>query len=509
MIHWNGRAVLVIGLGASGLSMARHLAAAGARVRVADTRAQPPCEDALRASLPAVECVRGPLCPGLFEGIDCIAVSPGVAVLGPLVDPCVADAIKAGASVVGDIELFAQALAAERSATGYAPKVLAITGTNGKTTVTALTAHLARRAGRHAVVAGNIGPPALDAWAAARAVSRLPEVWVLELSSFQLETTMTLAPDAATVLNVTEDHLDRHGSIAAYARLKERIFAGGGVQVLNRDDARVAAMLRPFKSRNRRDVPPVVYTFGTGEPCTATDFGLIRESRPGGLAWLAQGPLGPHGPQGSAGQAQRLMPQDALRIRGTHNAMNALAAIALNRALGIPLAPMLAALRDYPGEAHRAQPVAEVAGVRYIDDSKGTNVGATLAALTGLGAELAGDRKLVLIAGGDGKGQDFTPMAAVVGAHCRAVILIGRDARVLRDALQGTGVAMLDCSTLELAVREAARCAQPGDAVLLSPACASLDMFQSYVQRADAFVSAVRELGRVEAAVEHPGAANA
>ena len=383
--------------------------------------------------------------------------------------------------------------------------MLAITGTNGKTTVTALTAHLARRAGRHAVVAGNIGPPALDAWAAARAANRLPEVWVLELSSFQLETTMTLAPDAATVLNVTEDHLDRHASIGEYARLKERIFAGGGVQVLNRDDARVAAMLRPFKPRNRRDAPPVVYTFGAGEPGAGTDFGLIRESRPGGLAWLAQGP------QDSAGQAQRLMPQDALRIRGTHNAMNALAALALNRALGIALAPMLAALRDYPGEAHRAQPVAEVAGVRYIDDSKGTNVGATLAALTGLGAELAAGRKLVLIAGGDGKGQDFTPMAAAVGAHCRAVMLIGRDARALREALQGAGagVPLLDCSTLELAVREAARCAQPGDAVLLSPACASLDMFHSYVQRADAFVSAVRDLGRMETAVEYPGAANA
>ena len=506
MTHWNGRAVLVIGLGASGLSMARHLAAAGARVRVADTRAQPPGEDALRASLPDVECVRGPLRPELFEGIDCIAVSPGIAVLGPLVDPCVAGAIKAGTPVVGDIELFAQALAAARSATGYAPRVLAITGTNGKTTVTALTAHLARRAGRHAVVAGNIGPPALDAWAAARAASRLPEVWVLEISSFQLETTMTLAPDAATVLNVTEDHLDRHGSMGEYARLKERVFAGGGVQVLNRDDARVAAMLRPFKPRNRRDLPPVVYTFGTGEPCAATDFGLIRESRPGGLAWLAQGP---QGSQDSEGQAQRLMPQDALRIRGTHNAMNALAAIALNRALGIALAPMLAALRDYPGEAHRAQPVAEVAGVRYIDDSKGTNVGATLAALTGLGTELAAGRKLVLIAGGDGKGQDFTPMAAAVGAHCRAVMLIGRDARALREALQGAGVAILDCSSLELAVREAARCAQPGDVVLLSPACASLDMFLSYVQRAAAFVAAVRDLGRIETAVEHPGAANA
>ncbi len=503
MTDWNGRAVLVIGLGASGLSMARHLAASGARVRVADTRAQPPGEDALRASLPEVECIRGPLRRELFEGIDCIAVSPGVAVRGPLVDPCVADAIKAGTPVVGDIELFAQALAAARAATGYAPKVLAITGTNGKTTVTALTAHLARRAGRHAVVAGNIGPPALDAWAAARAAGRLPEIWVLELSSFQLETTMTLAPDAATVLNVTEDHLDRHGSIGEYARLKERIFAGGGVQVLNRDDARVAAMLRPFKPRNRRDVPPMVLTFGAGEPGAGTDFGLIRESRPGGLAWLAQGP------RDAEGQAQRLMPQDALRIRGTHNAMNALAAIALNRALGVALAPMLAALRDYPGEAHRAQPVAEVAGVRYIDDSKGTNVGATLAALNGLGAELAGGGKLVLIAGGDGKGQDFTPMAAAVRAHCRAVMLIGRDACALRDALQGAGVALLDCSTLELAVHKAARCAQPGDSVLLSPACASLDMFQSYVQRADAFVSAVRDLGRVEGAVEQPGAANA
>ena len=485
-MSWAGKKVLVLGAGESGLSMARHLADAGASLRVADTREAPPGAAALRAALPEADVQWGPFTASLFEGVDAVVASPGVPVSGPLADAAVLEAQKSGVAIIGDVELFARALAEEKEASGYAPKVLAITGTNGKTTVTALTAFLARHAGRGAVAAGNISPAVLDAWRDAKGAGALPDVWVLELSSYQLETTASLHPDAAVMLNLSEDHLDRHGDMQAYAAAKARIFAGGGLQILNRDDPASMAMRRPFTAKNKRDVAPIVVTFGSSEPHPEHgehEYGLVREARPGGLVWLAEG-------------ANRLMPLDVLKIKGLHNAMNALAALALNRAIGLPLAPMLKALKDYAGEAHRVQAIAEVAGVTYIDDSKGTNVGATLAALGGLGGELRDGRKIVLIAGGDGKGQNFAPLARPVASYCRAVMLIGRDAGLLRAALADTGVTLADCATLEQAVAASARVAQSGDLALLSPACASFDMFRNYGHRASVFMAAVRDLGR-------------
>ncbi|HEX4326270.1 MAG TPA: UDP-N-acetylmuramoyl-L-alanine--D-glutamate ligase [Burkholderiales bacterium] len=486
-MSWAGKKVLVLGAGESGLSMARHLAAAGASLRVADTREQPPGAQALRDALPEVEAVWGAFTPALFEGMDAVVVSPGVPVSGPLAHEAVLAAKAAGLPFAGDVELFALALAEEKEASGYAPKVLAITGTNGKTTVTALTTFLAKRAGKSAAFAGNISPAALDAWHAAKDAGSLPEIWVLELSSYQLETTSSLKPDAAVMLNLSEDHLDRHGAMADYAAAKARIFAGGGLQILNRDDPASLAMRRPFVPKGKKDAPPVVLTFGTSEPQSEFEYGLAREARPGGLTWLAEG---------TADGPKRLMPLEVLQIKGLHNALNALAALALNRTIGLPLAPMLKGLKDYAGEAHRVQTVAEVAGVSYIDDSKGTNVGATLAALTGLGGELRDGRKLVLIAGGDGKGQNFEPLAVPVAAYCRAVMLIGRDAAALESALAESGVAITRCESLEQAVSESAQAARAGDLVLLSPACASFDMFRNYAHRAEVFVAAVRELGR-------------
>jgi len=490
----DGQRILILGLGESGLSMARHLAAAGALISAADSRAEPPGLAVFRDAWPAAACHCGPLVDALFEGQDAVAVSPGVAVAGPLTDPAVATARARGLPFASDIELFALALAAEHARTGYLPQVLAITGTNGKTTVTSLATFLALRAGRRAVAAGNIGPAVLDAWAAARSADQLPDLWVLELSSYQLETTASLKADAATVLNLSEDHLDRHGSMEDYCAAKARIFLGAAIQVLNRDDARSLGMRRPFVPKSRRDVAPTVFTFGTDAPRLASDFGMLREGRPGGLTWLACGVAA----SGAAeeGTPQRLMPQEALGVRGLHNAANALAALALNRAIDVPLAPMLKGLADYAGLPHRVQAVANIAGVTYVDDSKGTNVGATLAALAGLGDEMEAQARIVLIAGGDGKGQDFRPLAAAVARHCRAVLLIGRDAPLIRAALLASGADLIDCADLEGAVRGAAARARPGDTVLLSPACASFDMFASYEQRASVFVAAVRGLNR-------------
>ena len=523
-MDFHGKHILVLGLGETGLSMARHLAAQGATLRVADTRAEPPGLQAMVEAIPGAEVACGPLQQPLFEGVDGVAVSPGVPISGPLADPLVTAAMARGLPFMGDIELFALALAQERAATGYNPKILAITGTNGKTTVTSLTAALARKAGRRVAAAGNIGPAALDAWRDARAgatlfeqsanqlpprlPTQLPEIWVLELSSYQLETTHSLKPSAAVMLNLSQDHLDRHGSMAGYAKAKARIFMNGGIQVLNRDDAASLAMRRPFDAKKKKDVPPLVMTFGMSAPQSPTEYGLVRDARSDGLTWLAEG-----GSAGTGGGSSdevaapyRLMPLEVLKIKGLHNAANALAALALNRAIGLPLAPMLKALREYAGEVHRVQLVTSVNQVDYIDDSKGTNVGATLAALNGLAhapgvpgtpgapATPATPHRIVLIAGGDGKGQDFTPLAAAVRSTCRAVILIGRDAPRLREALAHTGVALIDAASLEAAVPSAARCAQAGDTVLLSPACASFDMFRNYAHRAEVFVSAVRHL---------------
>ena len=498
-MNYEGKTALVLGLGESGLAMAQWLARCGARVRVADTRDEPARLPQLRAAVPDAEFVGGAFGAGLVEGVDFVAVSPGLAPQRELAEIAPAAAAR-GVPLWGEIELFAQALAALKAEQGYSPKVIAITGTNGKTTVTSLTGLLCRRAGLTTRVAGNISPAALDVLHelvfSDGDANELPQAWVLELSSFQLHTTFSLDADAATVLNLTQDHLDWHGSMAAYAADKARIFGAHTVRVLNRDDALVMGMAAPDAQ---------VTTFGTGEPDAPGSFGLLSER---GVLWLAnanpaeepekkrrRGPSSNEPAEPVELTLNRLMPADALHIRGLHNASNALAALALCRAVGLPLAPLLHGLREYKGEPHRVELVASIDGVEYYDDSKGTNVGATVAALEGLGKTFGeADRQILLVAGGDGKGQDFSPLAGPCSRYVKAVLLIGRDAPAIRAAIEPTGVPCFDLQDLAQAVRRGAGLAKPGDVVLLSPACASLDMFTNYAHRAQVFVDAVRDI---------------
>lgn len=487
--------VLVLGLGESGLAIARWCARHGCRLRIADTREAPPNLAALQAEGIDAEFVGGAFTPALLDGgVGLLGLSPGLSPLEPALAALVAAANEQGVAVWGELEFFAQALRA-LGTSGYQPKVLAITGTNGKTTTTSLTGLLCQRSGKKVAVAGNISPAMLDRLAGAIDETALPDVWVLELSSFQLETARTFAPDAAAILNITQDHLDWHGSFDAYAQAKGRIFGATTTRVLNRDDA---AVMKFAPAAGAADAPRTV-TFGLNEPVQDGDYGLSRDN---GIAWLVEA-VDRDAPDEVATTTRRrkrdaahtpdiaqkrLMPADALRIRGLHNAANALAAFALARAIDLPAAPLLHALREYRGEAHRVEVIATIDDVDYVDDSKGTNVGATVAALDGLA------QKIVLIAGGDGKGQDFAPLVAPVARWCRAVMLIGRDAPAIRDTLAETGVPLADHATLEGAVHAAADLAEPGDAVLLSPACASLDMFRNYAHRADVFRAAVDEI---------------
>jgi len=473
MMGLMNKSVLVLGLGETGLSLARWLVAQGTRVRVADSRELPPTFATLRVELPQVEIRCGTFHDELLDGIDLIAISPGI----PLADPFVARAAARGIPIVGDIELFAQQLTTKHSSTSALsptlsregrggereerPLILAITGANGKTTVTSMVGAMCRAAGLDTEVAGNISPAVLDVLRQRN--GQPPDVWVLELSSFQLETTSSLNADAATVLNISEDHLDRYADMNAYAAAKARIFRGTGVQVLNRDDARNQSMILPGRK---------CVNFGLNGPSGFNDWGIERS---GGDIWLVQG-------------SQRVMNANELQVSGLHNVANALAALVLCRAIGLPLAPLLDALRVFKGLPHRMEQVAEVDGVTYYDDSKGTNVGATVAALQGL------DRKSVLIAGGDGKGQDFAPLKPVVAQHARAVVLIGRDADRIAEALEDCGVPVVYAHDMVDAVRQSAALAQQGDAVLMSPACASFDMFRNYAHRAEVFIGAVHEL---------------
>lgn len=439
-----GKLVLVLGLGDSGLSAARWVERQGGRARVADTRRLPP-----RRSDFSGEFHGGPFAASLLAGVDLICISPGLS----LEEALLAQAKQRAIPIVGDIELFAwQVRATRRSAIG------AVTGTNGKTTVAALTGKLLRAAGVDCEVAGNIGPAALAALAQRLDAGRLPARWVLELSSYQLETTWSLAPDAAAVLNVTEDHLDRYGRLEEYAAAKARIFSGAGIEIVNRDDPRSMAMAQPGAKR---------VTFGLDAPPALGDFGVL-----GGFLVEGRAPI---------------LAVGALPIHGSHNVSNALAACALARSLGAERASLAEGLRNFKGLAHRVQLVATLHGVDWYDDSKGTNVGATVAALQGLG------RRTVLIAGGEGKGQDFGALRATAERFARAVLLIGRDAPLMERALRGLAVER--CESLEAAVERAARLAQSGDAVLLSPACASFDMFRDYRQRGEAFIAAVKGLG--------------
>ena len=485
--------ILILGLGASGLAMARWCVRCGARVTVADTRQAPPQLAALQQELPEVRFVAEAFGAHLVEGLGLHAVyrSPG---LSPaLVAPVFVAASAMGISAGGELSLYSMALDTLRTAHGYAPAVLAITGTNGKTTVTSLTGQLVERAGKTVAVAGNIGPTLLDTLSEHIDAGTLPQVWVLELSSFQLDGVTGFEPTAATVLNITQDHLDWHGDMQAYAGAKARIFGQSAVMVLNRDEPAVMQMLPPpVKVKLQKPQQRAHRTFGGDMPRRPSDFGIEMVS---GMAWLVRAlesdETRKRGRNDDAElHIQRLMPADALRIRGRHNAINALAALALACEAGCALSPMLYGLREYRGEPHRVEPIGMVSGVEYFDDSKGTNVGATVAALTGLGA----DRRIVVILGGEGKGQDFSPLAAPVARHARAVVLMGRDAPLIRAALQGTGVALVDAQTLPQAVQLAAQHAHQGDAVLMSPACASFDMFRDYEHRAQVFCDAVRTL---------------
>jgi UDP-N-acetylmuramoylalanine--D-glutamate ligase len=488
-VSLNDQHVLILGLGLSGIAMARWCARVGARVTVADTREVPPQLDALKAQLPEANFIGGPFGPELLAGgVQAVFRSPG---LSPeQVAPVVDAARERGLIVGGELSLFANALADLRSQQDYAPIVLAVSGTNGKTTVTALTGQLVERAGKSVAVAGNIGPTLLDTLAEKLDQGALPSVWVIELSSFQLDAAGDFEPTAAAVLNVTQDHLDWHGTMEAYALAKARVFGKTSLMVLNREDPLVMRMLPdPVRLKGGRMEQRAHLTFGGDSPRRPGDFGIEVVN---GMAWLVRALEADETQKRRKDveeelHIQRLMPSDALRIRGRHNAVNALAALALANAAGCPLGPMLYGLREYRGEPHRVESVGIVGGVEYFDDSKGTNVGATVAALQGLGAE----RKLVVILGGDGKGQDFSPLAAPMARHVRAAVLIGRDAPQIRAVLEPTGVPLIDAASMEEAVQRATEQAQAGDAVLMSPACASFDMFRNYPHRAEVFRAAV------------------
>ena len=463
-----GKSVLVLGLGESGLAMAKWLAREGASVRVADSRLpmQPSNQvissnvAALLAAVPDADLRAGAFVDATFAEVDLIAISPGVPLQHlPL-------AVQEGeVPIVSEIELFAWAI---RRLTPQA-KVIAISGSNGKTTTTALVGALAKASGKRCTVAGNISPAALDALMSAldssSGLSDLPELWVLELSSFQLEKTHKLNADAAVVLNISEDHLDRYHGLDDYAAAKARIFHGNGVQVVNRDDGRTLAMRR-FGRR--------VISFALSAP-SGEDYGLQD-------GYLMRG-------------GERLLAADELQLSGLHNVANALAALALLEAVGIEAARILPALRVFRGLPHRMEKIVSIGGVDFFDDSKGTNVGATLAAIEGLG------RKVWLIAGGEGKGQDFTPLQAAVREHAAGVALIGRDGPILASTLENCGVPLAQFADMDAAVHWCVSQVQSGEAVLLSPACASLDMYRNYAHRAEVFIAAVHaELGVKELA---------
>jgi UDP-N-acetylmuramoylalanine--D-glutamate ligase len=442
---------VVVGLGKTGASCLRYLSKRGVAVRATDTRRTPPGLAELGGLASSLDLRLGGFDLSLLDGASQLLMSPGVS----LDEPIARAARERGIEVVGDVELFARNV--------HAP-VIGITGTNGKSTVTSLVAHMAAAAGRSVLAGGNLGVPALDLLE-----QPTPDLYVLELSSYQLETTSSLRLQAAVVLNVSPDHMDRYPSVAAYARAKSRIFAKAVTVVLNADDPLVTAMPRAEAVRT--------VTFSIENP--AADFSLLRE---GSATRLAHGGVG-------------LLDTGRMKISGLHNAANALAALALGEAVGLPMPAMLGALESFPGLPHRSQWIADAAGVRYVDDSKGTNVGATIAAVAGTPGPL------VMIAGGDGKGQDFTPLAQAFRGKVRHVVLIGRDAPAVAAALKGvcatqTIAPMQDAAaSMQAAVAAAARAAQPGDTVLLSPACASFDMFRDYGHRGDAFAAAVRRLG--------------
>jgi UDP-N-acetylmuramoylalanine--D-glutamate ligase len=518
------RSTLIVGLGESGLAMARFLAAqpscasAPVRLCVLDSRDSPPGLDCLQTEVPTVPFVSAALSSerafALLAEFEQVVWSPGLSPVhgdsAALYQACVSQ----GKIPFGELDLFSHAIQELSDSRGYRPKIAAITGTNGKTTTTMLTAHLLKHLGLDAVVAGNVSPAMLDVLRERLLAGVLPHAWVLELSSFQLATSRSMRLDAACMLNVSQDHLDWHLDLADYASAKAKIFDGAALCLFNRQDAltrpeKALKALEDYKhARKTRPrlsaslaVPAPVISFGTDEPHEIDSFGLVQG---GGVSWLAErqslsddmekpGEL-------PESKLNRFMPADAMLLRGEHNHANALAALALVKALGQRIGPVLHALGRYPGEPHRCELVSVVKDVEYIEDSKGTNVGASIAALHGL-ARKDGHKHLVLIAGGDGKGQDFAPLGVAIAQKVKALFVIGRDGGNIAQAARDAGaleMMIVQCTSLESAVSQAARIAVTGDAVLLSPACASFDMFKNYKQRAQVFVDAVKALAEQE-----------
>ena len=477
------QSVLQVGLGESGLACARWALAQGARLTVIDTRETPPGLQQLQLIAPEVRLINS--VSAVTWDFHRVVLSPGLPPSHPLMLAVLEHATLHNTAVESELDLFADALAVLKETCNYQPKVVGITGTNGKTTTTRMVECLMQFAGKKVMAAGNISPAAIDALQNKLEADELPEVWVLELSSFQLHWSKRLVFDASVVLNITQDHLDWHANMDEYVADKFRVFSENGICVLNRDDERVVNAHLPAGAKAIR--------FGVSAPAQATDFGLVRE---GGMLWLAQ----LVGDQEVASSPRRrkqeeielsqklLMPIEALQVVGLHNASNALAALAICQGLGMPMAKLLHGLRSYQGEPHRVQHVVQIDGVDYFDDSKGTNVGATVAALNGLG------RPTILIAGGEGKGQDFSPLLKPVANFCKYVVLIGKDASNIMAALAEADVPCVKAENLQKAVEFASVKAESGDCVLLSPACASFDMFKNYIHRAEVFIDAVRSL---------------
>ncbi len=446
--HFEQQRIAVLGLGDTGFSALRWLRQMGAEVVMFDSRLHPSGQDRLQEEFPDVECHLGPFNAALLAEMDMIVASPGV----PLKEPVIAQLMAEGKSVVGDVELFA------RFRAPYA-KVIAITGSNGKTTVTTLVGEICKQAGLNTIVAGNIGMPVLDTLQ-----MTAPDVYVLELSSFQLEATHHLQVDAATVLNLSEDHMDRYTGMQEYAQAKARIYQHARMAIVNRDDPSSAVLAG--------QLPQV--SFGVNPAPGINDYGLNE------MGWLCAG-------------NRHYIEADSLNIRGKHNIANALAAIALTQAIGVDKVSILHTVQSFTGLPHRVEWVATIDDVDFYDDSKGTNVGATCAAISGM-LKHGQPQKVVLIAGGDGKGQDFHPLRAAIGQHARAVVLIGRDGPKIQQVLQNVQIPVVDAVDLTAAVHIAKTLAEAGDAVLLSPACASFDMFRNYEHRAQVFVEAVKAM---------------
>ena len=489
--------VLIVGLGETGIAAARWCARNGALLRVADTRLSPAGLEDLQAELDPLRVEWHLGCDvfaeSLLDEVEQLVLSPGLAPGMSPVRELLAAAQSQDIEVTGEIELFARALRELKSTQSYSPKVLGITGTNGKTTVTALTRRMLESSGLRTRAAGNISPAALDALMDALDKNSLPDAWVLELSSFQLETTKSLELTAATVLNLTQDHLDWHVTMQAYSEAKARILGMAEQVIVNRDDQNVMALIPTQNAMNVR-------SFGRDTPMLTGDLGIETSHE---VMWLCSSEAtefeddlpaptrrkkNAPAPERQAGRMLRLMPVDALGIKGLHNALNCQAALLLGRACGATWAPMLRAAGEYVGEPHRMEFVRSIREVDFFNDSKGTNVGATAAGIQGLG------RRIVLIAGGVGKGQDFEPLVPILKRHVSTLVLIGQDATIMSQVLAPSGVPCVLAKDMKEAVVQAFDHAHQGDAIILSPACASFDMFQNYPHRGQVFVSEVTEL---------------